>query len=83
MDSAEKDDPTAQHTLVTPYCVEDKIIHLTHEEIMHIALHPKTKSRINLSGLGAEEADDLRDDGIGNNKRTQQDCNTAKIFLQR
>ena len=33
MDSSEKVDATAQHALVTPDRIEDKIIDLTHEEI--------------------------------------------------
>ena len=39
------------------------------------------KSRINYSGLSAEEIDELKDDGIGNTKYTQQVCKTAKIFF--
>ena len=39
------------------------------------------KSRINASGLSVEEAEDSKDDGIGNNKRTKQVCNTTKVFF--
>ena len=83
MDSTEKDDATAQHVLVTPDRVEDKRIYLTPEEIMHRTAEltsQKMKSRINLSGLSTEEAHDLKDDGIGNDKRTQHVCNTKKFF---
>ena len=54
MDSAEKDDATVQHALVTPDCIEDKWIDLAHEEIMCRSSKlscQKIKSHLNLSGL--------------------------------
>ena len=41
----------------------------------------KMKSRINFSSLSTEEIDELKDEGIGNTKCTQQACNTSKNFF--
>ena len=57
---------------------------LTPDEVMHrmsVLPYQKMKSRINFSGLSTEEIDELKDDGIGNTKYTQQVYNTAKIFF--
>ena len=74
MDSTEKNDATSQPTLVIPDCLEDKAICLTPEEIVcrkSRLPYQKMKSRINISGLSAEEIDDLKDDTINNDRHTQ------------
>ena len=77
MGSAEKNDATTQPALVT------KATCLAPEEVVCRASglpHQKMKSRVDVSGLSAEEEDDSKDDGIGGGKHTQQVCNTTNIF---
>ena len=84
MDSTEKFDTTAQHTLVTTDRIEDKRVNLTHEQSMHMMSKfpcQKMKYCVNLSGLSAEETDGLKDNGIGDNKHTRQVFNTAEKFF--
>ena len=81
MGSTDKDDDTVHLALVSPNRAEEKTIDLTTKEITHRTSKlpcQKMKSRANLSSLDLEEICTLKDDGIGNNKHTQQVYNTAK-----